>query len=912
MPPRSEIRSPKYEVKHEFTLLAPDFRYRYVHICLRIILVLTILQLTHSQSYSQKTSGVSDFEETPIEIWHRNIGTIPGSAVIDGKFVYIQPIDVFHLAKIRADISDDGKVISGYYIEEVRIYTIDLGKHRITYKDEIYPIAKDQIIETASGTFLRCDIFEQVFNLKCIFNFNNLAVEVQSGEPLPAESEAAADKQRQHLQKFDDSFVPDKRFGLQRSLFSVGTLDYQAGGNYIQTNKAVQSQYNILFGGQLLGGDFDAALAMAQGEKMNWKNVPWQWRTGIENSNLISQIIVGKRATFSNLSLPDSMLGVQITNAKTGYQPSFANYTISDRTEPNWTVELYINDLLVNYVKADQTGYYKFVIPLSYGSTNVLLKFHGPYGEVRTQTVQLRIPYTFLPPGNIEYTATAGTSLYHPGIDNSIGKLDLKFGVSTAMTGGGGLLYQHDADGRASYSPYATSSLRIAGMLLGGEYYHGSGYRASLNITSLGGISVDAEYDRRLSNGPAFGGAMISDQAKLQLSAPLPILSGSLRLSGTDVPMRSDVSLVSLSAQTLMNISGASIDLSANYGLERQAFAFRDNGTPATGSAGISMAILNGLFIHPSASLDYTEGKVTDVQIMLTKAFASFGTLSMTGGYSFATHDKHLQADFRMNLPFAQVGVSGSGGTGQPYQGSGSVQGSLGFDMRTGSVIPANHPEVRRGGLVLEPFLDLNNNGSRESSEPLVKHFGFEQAPGKVDEESDGRLRVSDMEPYRKYTLKTSCTEVENISWVPKFSSFEITPGANGYTCIQVPVTVAGQIEGYVYESALKPMKDRPLGGARIKICRRESDDSSEVQLTEDLLSYSNGEFYYMGITPGKYRVCIDPKQLAALHYSCEPPYIDFEVSNKEEGDSKEGLNFILKGGAPPSPSVNSITKALR
>jgi hypothetical protein len=865
---------------------------------LKVLLFLLInITFLSSEAFSQKTTGSTDYDEEPVELWHRNIGSVTLNAVIAGTSVYIQPGDLFNLAKIRCDISEDKKIISGYFIEETRLYKIDYGKRVITYKDDNFPIAKDQIIETSTGTYLRCDAFEKVFNVKCTFDFSNLSIEVQAGEPLPAESEAAAAKNRSHMQHLDENFIPDRRLGLQRSLFSVGTLDYQGGGSLVQGSKGT-SNYNVLFGGQILGGDFDGTMTLNQGDKVNWKNVPWQYRTAIENSSLISQIIIGKRATFSTLSLPDSMIGMQVTNAQTGYKTSFSNYTISDRTEPNWTVELYINDVLINYVKADQTGYYKFVIPLSYGSTNVVLKFHGPYGEVRVQTVQLRIPYTFLPPGHLEYTATGGTSLDHPNINNALGKFDTKIGISTFMTGGAGLLYQHDENGKAFYSPYGTSSLRVtSGILLGGEYYYGSGYRTSMNVSGPVGFSMDLEYDHPLGgDSVSFAGQSITDQRKIQLNTPLPYINGSLRLSAVDVPVNVDTGMVSLTAQTLISFFGASLDLSANYGLLRDRFKFHQNGSLATGSAGLTFTLLNGFMVHSSLNVNYTALSVTDMQIMMSKALGSFATFSVTGGYSFVTHDKQLQCDIRMNLPFAQIGASGSGGTGQPYQGTGTIQGSLGFDPNTTSLVPSNRPEVRRGGIVLEPFLDLNNDGKREPNEPLVKHFGFEQAPGKVVEESDGMLRVMDMEPYRKYILKTSCNDIENIAWVPKFSSFEITPPANGYTLVEVPITVAGQIEGYVYLKGVG--KDEPQGGARIKIRHRDIDDSSEVVVKEDLLSYSNGEFYYIGIPPGKYRAYIDPKQLSLLHYSSDPPYRDFELSNKEEGDSVEGLNFTLKGGA--------------
>lgn len=882
---------------------------------LRRVLLVTALLLLAVCANAQTTSGSTSYDEFPVQIFHKNIGSINVAGVLVGKTVYLQVADVFQLCDIKADITEDRKRISGFYIDQDRKYVIDFATRTITYRDEQFKLSNSDVVETAVGYYLNTDVFDKVFQLKCAFDFGALVVELTSGEPLPAESEAAAAKNRQHLSSVGPAaFIPDRTLGVQRSWFSLGTIDYQAGTNVISGNPNAQSQYSLALGGQVFGGDFDASLSGSAtiarvGSKINpidWKAVPWQWRTGFDNSPLVSQVIIGKRANFSNLSLADSMIGIEFTNARQETQQSFSNYTISDRTEPNWTVELYINDALVNYTKADQTGYYKFVIPLSYGSTNVVLKFHGPYGEVRTQDVQIRIPYTFLPPGHIEYTATAGTSLYHPSIGSATGKLDMKFGISTFMTGGSGLFVERGALGQMQYRPYATTSIRLSsGLLLGGEYYYQTGFRSSLDITGPAGVSLEAEFDKPFGESRSSGlGAAIVDQRKLLMNLPLPWYLGSLRLSAQENPLNSDSGMVTFSAQTMISLFGLSFDLSGTYGMLRDRFAFRDYGSSATGSAGFSTMLFGRLMLHPSATIDYRQKRVTSTTVVLSELLGQLGTLSVTGSYSFQTAEKSIQAELRLNLPYFQLGLSGSGGTSAPYQGSGTISGSFGYDPHVGEFVASNHPQVRRAGMVVVPFLDRNNNGVWDDNEPIVKNFGFEQPPGQVVEESDGILRVTDMQPYKQYVVKTSTNDLENISWTPKFTSFEVTPPPNGFAFVQIPLMVSGQIEGYVYTVAADSGKtEAPLGGVRIKLRHNDPDDTTEVKLKDDLLTYSNGEYYFAELAPGKYKAFIDPKQLALFHYRCEPKELAFELRNLDEGDIVEDLNFTLHTDATPSPS---------
>jgi hypothetical protein len=859
---------------------------------------------------------VESDQEIDVDLWHAVIGSTTITGLLVGNKIYLQPLDVFTFIKVRADAATDGTSLSGYYIDEARKYFINNVDRTILYQEKTTKLAPDEYIVRSTGGYLRADIFEKIFNLKCIFDFRGLSVELKSGEPLPAESESKYAASRKNIYGQTIEEKPDITFGLHRSLISLGVLDYQGAATATQGERFSQnpSQYSLFGGGQFLGGDMDATLQGESQQRIDWKAVPWQWRYSVQNSSVIRQLLIGRQdPLFTTMQLADSMVGFQISNVNTSYKTSFSNYTISDHTEPDWTVELYINDALVNYTKADQTGYYKFDIPLSYGTTNIKLKFYGPYGEVRTNVVQLRIPYTFLPPGHLEYTLTGGTAIAHPGIQNSVSQLDTKLGISTAMTIGGGLRYLQTPtmSGTADYTPYASGSFRVSGgVRLSGEYYQNSGYRGTMSVTGPIGLSLEAEYDKAvLAPGAADSTQQatsasdpfyVINQRKLTLSAPLPFQAGSLRMTAQDLPVNTDTGNLALTTETLLNFFGTSINLSANYNFLRDRYKLHVNGD-GTGEAGLSLMLFSGIVARPSTSLDYTTRKFQLVQLGLTKSFGDWGNLSFTGTHSFSPASNSVQLSFRTSLPFAQVGVSGGGGSGQPATGSTTVQGSIGYDGGVG-LYGGNRPEVRRGGVEVVPFIDQNDNGKWDPGEPLVPHFGLERAPGKVISSDSGILRIMDLEPYNHYFIKTSTADLDNISLLPKFTSFEITPPANGFARIDIPLASAGQIEGYV--TSIKNGKPEGLGGARLKVRHWGGNgDTAEVKLTDDLLSYSNGEFYYMGITPGTYRIAIDPDQLRILHATCNPPFIDFVVKSKEDGDVINGLNFTFE-----HVTVNPVT----
>ncbi len=146
--------------------------------------------------------------------------------------------------------------------------------------------------------------------------------------------------------------------------------------------------------------------------------------------------MAGKITIHATASIYDPVVGIQLTNTPTTFRRSFGTYTLTDRTEPGWTVELYVNNVLVDYVKADASGFFTFEVPLVYGTTMVKLKFYGPWGEERTREQSLSIPYNFIPHKEFEYRVSAG--VVEDSLWSRYSKAQLSYGATRFLTVGGG------------------------------------------------------------------------------------------------------------------------------------------------------------------------------------------------------------------------------------------------------------------------------------------------------------------------------------------------------------------------------------------------------------------------------------------------------------------------------------------
>ena len=158
----------------------------------------------------------------------------------------------------------------------------------------------------------------------------------------------------------------------------------------------------------IAGGEATASLYYNSTDPFSEKQQYYLWRYVNNDFAPLRQVMAGKIRTNSISSLYNPVIGVQLTNTPTTYRRSFGSYTLSDKTEPGWIVELYVNNVLVDYVKADASGFFTFQIPLVYGNSLVKLKFFGPWGEERIREQNIIIPYNFLPEKTLEYTISAG------------------------------------------------------------------------------------------------------------------------------------------------------------------------------------------------------------------------------------------------------------------------------------------------------------------------------------------------------------------------------------------------------------------------------------------------------------------------------------------------------------------------
>tara|TARA_R110002094_G_scaffold215257_1_gene185834 strand:+ start:838 stop:1833 length:996 start_codon:yes stop_codon:yes gene_type:complete len=324
------------------------------------------------------------------------MGSTELPSIICGSEVYLSLPNVFDYLKIKNTTNTTYSTMEGFFIKKNNTFKIDESTNQITYKERVVPLNTGDLIRTNTNLFLKASYFKQIFELDNNFVFSSLSVSMSSKLELPAVSEARIAQLRANINKIKNEFTADTTLVRDKPLFHFGTANWAVNANQ-QTNGTHSERLLLNLGGMLAGGELTSALNYFSNQPFALKNQYYQWRYVNENNKYISQITLGKIAASSTSTILYPVVGGQITNAPTQIRKSFGTYALSDHTQPDWMVELYINNVLVDYIKADANGFFSFNVPLMYGRTEISLRYYGPWGEEQISGKQFVIPFQFLP-----------------------------------------------------------------------------------------------------------------------------------------------------------------------------------------------------------------------------------------------------------------------------------------------------------------------------------------------------------------------------------------------------------------------------------------------------------------------------------------------------------------------------------
>jgi len=883
----------KYNVS---SVLLPKQKYAFRSIAVFILLIAAMFPLAGLAQEEPEFDEISIFFNVP------RIGGTDIPAVIRNEILYLPVSDVFDFLKIRNTTTPGFDSINGFFINQQDAYLIDRQNNRITYQDKVVTLNEGDLIRTETNLYLRSNYFGQIFGLQCSFNFRSLSVTLNTKIELPIIRELRQEQMRRNISQLTGEIKSDTTITRRYPLFHFGMADWSVISSQ-QINGMTDSRLTLTLGSILAGGETNVTLNLNNNLPFTEKEQYYYWHYVNNDNRALRQIIAGKISSGATASLYSPVAGIQFTNTPTTYRRSFGSYTLSDFTKPGWIVELYVNNVLVDFVKADASGFFTFQVPLVYGNSGVKLQFYGPWGEEQSKEQNISIPFNFLPVGEFEYKVSAG--IVEDGSSSRYTRANMNYGISRRITVGGGLEYLSSVTSGSSM-PFLTSSLRLASsLLISGDYTYGVRSRGILSYRTPSNVQLELNYTKYDKGQKAINYNYLEER-KLAISVPL---RGSNFAAFSRLTIDQIVLPGTRYTTAELLLSGMVAGINTNF---TTYSLFADLTQPYTYSnLSFSFKLPGAIILTPQTQFEYNHSQLISMKCGAERHIFKRGFINLSYEKNFRSDFTNLELGLRFDLSFAQAGFSvrKSGNLTTLVQ---SASGSIMADSRTKYIGANNKVSVGKSGVTLLPFLDLNCNGIREADEPRAFGLKLQINGGHVElNEKDTTIRIFDLESYSNYLITLDGTNFDNIAWQIRKKTISVITDPNLFKFIEVPVAVVAEAAGTVF---LKGSSGRK-GQGRIIVNFFRSDSS----LVARTLSETDGYFSYMGLAPGQYYARIDASQLKKLHMSVSPAFLEFTVAKGSDGDVVDGLEFEMKttenlklsGLIINSPSETKIRSAL-
>ena len=824
-----------------------------------------------------------DCDEVLVLLQIKHIGATEISSVICGSKVYLSVSEVLDYIKIRNIPNSNFTSIEGFFINQNNTFKIDQNTNIISYKDEVYTLKSSDFIRTKTNLFLNASYFNQIFGLENNFSFRSLSVEMVSKLELPAIREARLLAMRDNINKMKLEFKADTTVVRDKPLLHFGTVNWavntiqQSEGNHSEGNHSERILLNL--GGIVAGGELTTSLNYTSNQPIVAKNQFYRWRYVNNDNKYIKQLTLGKISAPSTATILFPVVGVQITNASTQIRKSFGTYILSDHTQANWTVELCINNVLIDYLQADANGFFSFNVPLMYGRTEVTLRYYGPWGEEQFFSNQFAVPTLFLPKKEVEYTISSGI------IEDSKGSIftsaKVNYGLSNHVTLGGGLEYISSLESNKSI-PFLNSSFRLSSQLfLTASYYSKVLFDLNLNFTTPKNLRFDFDYSKYDKNQQA-ARFNYSEMLKANISMPhrSSFFSGTSRFN----VQHNRFNTTKFTTSEFL-LSGNSFGF--NFNFTTNAFFTKNQKPLVYSNISTSFQLPKRFVLVPQLRYGYNANAMTTLQTQLRKPIFKKGYIQASLDYNFKNQNSSFQISFTHNFDHINTGFSSIF-----YKNSASfsqsASGSLIFEPQADFVSFNNRISVGRGSIKFIPFLDINGNGKKESKEPLVQGVKIELMGGdRQFINTDGTTIITGLEPYIVNYVELNTSKINSIAWRIKNKTLNCTLNPNQLKIIEIPVVVMGEVSGMVYRKENKQL----MGTGGLKVTIYDLHDT----LITSILSEPDGYFSFFGLRSGQYVAKIDSLQLENLQMVSDPSYQTFEIDNGIDGAFVDTLEFVLQ-----------------
>ncbi|MDX1618704.1 MAG: SPOR domain-containing protein [Balneolaceae bacterium] len=655
---------------------------------------------------------------------------------------------------------------------------------------------------------------------------------------------------------------------------------------------------------EILGGDLQgSAFGSYSNNATNFLTDGLRWRYVIRESNILSQFMLGQTTTDGIESR--SFLGVRATNDPIEPRYIFEEFEIEGDAPPESEVELYFDDALYDFQEIDRDGRYRFLAPLTYGSSRLRIRIYDPSGGVRERAQRIQVPFSFLQTGEVNYHLNAGRlqdPLFGTTEEGYLAQGDIGYGISNWLTQKVGVEYFSEFSNQSPQFVSSTSARLFREYLLNIDLAPNSFYRVSGSAIYPSSASWDVEYTyfedttnplyNTLGNDYEINGNFYLPINLLNIPSNFRLTTNhSVRGNNTQTRYRADFNTrfnrlnIRLSYRdTEIGALDLSPSVESEIGASLTYFVGQNPGLPE---------IFRGWFLRGQAEYNPNFDELVQVEGQISRDILQNGRIQASYSRNFLGNfdimSFGITFDFNKTRSSTTVRRSPSG-----TFFSQNLLGSFGYDQYGQDLVLSNRQQVGRAATSVRLFVDNNNNGTYDSGDEAIEDNAIRIGRSGVSRETgEGIVHISQLQAYNRINMEINKSMIRNPMLVPEIEKFSIVTDPNQYKPVEVPFYMSGIISGTVTRAGTG-VEGEPVPGLRVYL---DSDSTSHF---EEMRTFNDGTFYAYEVPPGPYSLYIDQQQLDILDAISEPDTMKITIEPKPEGDFLEGLEFkIIPKGAP-------------
>lgn len=836
-------------------------------------------------------------EEDEVYLSFRYQGVVDGIivALYDGEKFYLPLTELFDLFAINYELNPARFSISGYYIKEDDTYSLDFSRRKSRFRDDIRELDASDFRVKEIDFYVTPKLLKEAFDLDFRVDLSRLTLEMQTRKILPIvaryNSRYKEELRQKYSQQGSDEYY-DLLSARNGRALDGAILDYNWTNRVSEFTRS--SDLNLRFGGELLYGDLQGTILTNvnhSGSSVRASDVKWRYVN--ESKPWFSSATVGQQSTIGLLNR--TFNGINVSNDPLVSRRSYDSYALDGATEPEAEIELYQDGRLVQVTTADDVGYYRFLVPLNYGTSNFQIRIYARQGRVIELDRRIQVPFYFLPQGEIRYGVMAGrmgTAGEAWSDQEQLANANVAMGVNNWLTAGLGMEYvQSNEDRPILYS--RVSSRVIGDILLNIDAALGNFTRLTMKGIGPNASSFSGEYTN-YNKLNIYNSQGLRHQLNSNIFYPFRIgqirLTGSGRLNWNNRPGKNSVLLSANLNQYFQNFR-------FRYGITED-HSFGENGHVAASNLELGAVYslpripsinkwLRGTYYRLDLSYNSGLGGMNYAQFQFIKNYNQNLKFQSYLNHDFAT--KSLSVELSVSWDFNAIrsnttlrNVSGSPSLNQ------TIRGSTVLDRNTGQFVWDNRQQVGRSGVKVRMYVDDNNSGAFEEGEEIIpgNALTIERASSRQMVKNDV-FYLTQLQAYRRYNFKVNEARINNPILVPLKKEFSVVTDPNRYKELDVPFTRTGIIDGRV--DRYKGGELVPIAGLRIHVKADIGDYETTIR------TFADGSFYSMELPPGDYTCWVDEAQLEFLGATSTPEQILFTLEAIPEGDFVEGLNFLLR-----------------